>query len=185
MSISIEDVYLSDIDTPRPLNTPRAPLFRQRRPLLPTNHFRRNIHFHHHGSCESRQRRCRPSRPCNRRIRRVSTRSPSRPYNAQTKSKKITSTNLPDSIGSGCARSLAAIGVNLALHYSSSREKCETLATSLREEYPNLKISTHRADMASAEETEGLVAEAAKEHGMPPLVLVVNAGTGKRIPHIK
>lgn len=77
------------------------------------------------------------------------------------------------------------LGLNLALHYSSSREKCEVFANSLRDDFPALKISTHRADMASAEETGALVAEAAAEHGQTVLVLILNAGTGKRIPMIK
>jgi len=56
---------------------------------------------------------------------------------------------------------------------------------SLRNDYPTIKITTHRADMASTEQTQALVGDAAREHGMPVLVVVANAGVGIRIPHIK
>lgn len=97
----------------------------------------------------------------------------------------LTRTPLP-SIGGGCARALAELGLNLALHYSSSRDACEALAADLRQRYPALRVTTHRADMASAEQTGALCAQAAAAHGgQPVLVLVLNAGTGKKIPQIK
>jgi len=89
------------------------------------------------------------------------------------------------SIGGACARVLAALGIHLALHYSASRDKCSVLADALRKEYPALKITTHRADMSSAEETVNLCHEAAAAHGQAVLILVANAGVGKKIPHIK
>lgn len=77
------------------------------------------------------------------------------------------------------------MGVHLALHYSSSKDKCAVLADALRKEYPTLKITMHRADMGLAHETVELCHEAAAEHDQPVLILVANAGVGKKIPHIK
>ncbi|KAJ6438669.1 calcium permeable channel [Purpureocillium lavendulum] len=91
-------------------------------------------------------------------------------------------------IGSACARALAADGCDVALHYSSSSEKAEALASSLRAAYPSQLFPTIRADLSDRAEARGLVAallqaggDAAARGHTAVSVLVANAGVGRRI----
>ncbi|KAH8587662.1 putative short-chain dehydrogenases/reductase [Bisporella sp. PMI_857] len=84
-------------------------------------------------------------------------------------------------IGSSCARKLASCGVNLALTYSASKDKIDALVTSLKETRKDLQISTHKVDMASAEDIATLFIEIQNHHNAPVDILVSNAGHGKRI----
>lgn len=100
----------------------------------------------------------------------------------------IASTTLliSDSIGSACARSLAAQGVNLALTYSSNAAAVEALVEELRKQHPdsNLQITTHKADLASIEETTNLCPNVISQHGRAIDILVSNAGYGVRIQNV-
>lgn len=87
-------------------------------------------------------------------------------------------------IGAACARQLASHGINLALTYSSNEQSVSELAAQLRKQYDSqykLKVSVHKADLGSSEETIKLCEEVAKEHGKTIDILVSNAGYGKRI----
>lgn len=84
-------------------------------------------------------------------------------------------------IGAGCARKLASSGVNLALTYSSSKEKVDELAGELKTLYEGLKISSHKADMGSVDDIERIFKEIKEQHNAPVDILVSNAGYGKRI----
>jgi 3-oxoacyl-[acyl-carrier protein] reductase len=85
------------------------------------------------------------------------------------------------SIGRSCALKLASCGVNLALTYSASKHKIDALVTGLKETRKELRISTHKVDMASAEDITTLFIEIQAHHSAPVDILVSNAGHGKRI----
>jgi 3-oxoacyl-[acyl-carrier protein] reductase len=90
-------------------------------------------------------------------------------------------------IGAGCARDLYAQGAHLALTYSSSKGKVDTLISELRSSSPSssdIKISAHGVDMASEADIERLYKEIESEHGHHPDIMIANAGYGKRIPQI-
>ncbi|QDS76991.1 hypothetical protein FKW77_005898 [Venturia effusa] len=87
-------------------------------------------------------------------------------------------------IGAACARQLASHGVHLALTYASNETSVSELAAQLRKQYAsryNLKVSVHKADLGSSEETIKLCEDVAREHGKVVDILVSNAGYGKRI----
>ncbi|KAH6889413.1 short-chain dehydrogenase/reductase SDR [Thelonectria olida] len=93
-------------------------------------------------------------------------------------------------IGSACVRALAAEGCDVALHYSSSQQKAESIASELRTLYPSQLFVTVPADLSNREDTRSLVSnvlsheEVARKH--PAIsILVANAGLGKRIRDIK
>jgi 3-oxoacyl-[acyl-carrier protein] reductase len=80
---------------------------------------------------------------------------------------------------------------DLALTYSSNQFALEELVAQLKKEYdserPNgsyRRISIHKADLSSTEETIRLCEEVRKEHGKPVDILVSNAGYGKRIQNV-
>ncbi|KAL1962377.1 hypothetical protein VTN77DRAFT_9716 [Rasamsonia byssochlamydoides] len=87
-------------------------------------------------------------------------------------------------IGSACARQLAQRGVHLALTYSSNLTAITALVNELKPTYPDLRISTHQVDVASAEQIEKMFTEIDKEHGQRPDILISNAGYGKRVPNV-
>ncbi|KAI9739295.1 MAG: hypothetical protein M1834_007508 [Cirrosporium novae-zelandiae] len=88
-------------------------------------------------------------------------------------------------IGSACARQFAEEGVNLALTCSSHPEKLETLVSELKKvSKKDLRISTHKADLASVEEIQRLLEEVKEEHAQSVDILISNAGYGKRIRDI-
>jgi 3-oxoacyl-[acyl-carrier protein] reductase len=82
--------------------------------------------------------------------------------------------------------------VNLALTYSSSEDKILVLEEELwalrnnhHPEASNPVISTHKVDVASADDIQRLFASIKELHGKDgPDILVSNAGYGKRIPDI-
>ncbi|KAL1385590.1 hypothetical protein HDK64DRAFT_276507 [Phyllosticta capitalensis] len=86
-------------------------------------------------------------------------------------------------IGGACARKLAGYGTDLALHYSSNKASVAELAAQLQKDYPDIKITTHQADLATDEALQ-LCKDAAGAHGKPVSILISNAGRGKRFPHI-
>lgn len=71
--------------------------------------------------------------------------------------------------------------MNLALTYSSSLEKAESLQNELRSANPALKVSIHKADMGIVEDIDRMFKEIQEEHKAPVDILVSNAGYGKRI----
>ncbi|KAJ9645763.1 hypothetical protein H2201_003654 [Coniosporium apollinis] len=94
-------------------------------------------------------------------------------------------------IGAACARKLVLYDVDLALTYSSNQLAIEELVAQLRKDHdcqrPDagyLRISTHKVDLSSAEETINLCEEVRKAHGRPVDILVSNAGYGKRIQNV-
>uniref|UniRef100_A0A0B7K3T3 3-oxoacyl-[acyl-carrier-protein] reductase n=1 Tax=Bionectria ochroleuca TaxID=29856 RepID=A0A0B7K3T3_BIOOC len=89
-------------------------------------------------------------------------------------------------IGSASARALAAEGCDILLHYSSSKDKAETLAQQLRAQHPSQLFVPVAADLSSRESTRDLVPSAlaiasiaAKHKAIS--ILVANAGLGRRI----
>ncbi|KAF7555695.1 hypothetical protein G7Z17_g2000 [Cylindrodendrum hubeiense] len=93
-------------------------------------------------------------------------------------------------IGSACARALAADGCHIALHYSSSQAKAESLAGELRDKYPSQLFVTVAADLSDRDSTRTLVQRvltqpevAAKHEAIS--ILVANAGLGRRIRDIQ
>ncbi|KAH6892447.1 short chain dehydrogenase [Thelonectria olida] len=93
-------------------------------------------------------------------------------------------------IGSSCARALAAEGCDVALHYSSSQGKAESLAKELREKHPSQLFVPVSADLSSRDSTRALVqnclahAEIANKHKAIS-ILVANAGLGRRIRDVQ
>lgn len=95
-------------------------------------------------------------------------------------------TNISTSIGGACARQLAAEGVNLALTYSTNREKLQELVLELKKSAPcDIHVSMHKVDLASPVEIEKLLREVKEQHPQPVEILVANAGYGKRIVNIE
>lgn len=88
-------------------------------------------------------------------------------------------------IGSACATHFAQNGCDLALSYSSNAESAKKLKQRLEEAAKDSprqpRITIHKADLSSPEETTALCAEAQKEHGRTVDILISNAGYGKRI----
>jgi 3-oxoacyl-[acyl-carrier protein] reductase len=76
---------------------------------------------------------------------------------------------------------LASCGVNLALTYSTSKDKIDALVTDLKQTRKDLRISTHKVDMASSDDISTLFTEIQAHHNAPVDILVSNAGYGKRI----
>ncbi|KXT07011.1 hypothetical protein AC578_7207 [Pseudocercospora eumusae] len=95
-------------------------------------------------------------------------------------------------IGSACARQFAELGCDLALTYSSNRGSLEALVKDLQpiangdsdSHKKTLRISMHKADLSSPEETTQLCEEVQREHGRAVDILVSNAGYGKRIKDV-
>lgn len=87
-------------------------------------------------------------------------------------------------IGAACSLQLAERGVHLALTYSSNLTGITTLRDEMKKSRPELRVSIHQVDVASAEQIEKMFAEIYKEHDQLPDILVSNAGYGKRIPQI-
>ncbi|KND93880.1 Acetoacetyl-CoA reductase [Tolypocladium ophioglossoides CBS 100239] len=89
-------------------------------------------------------------------------------------------------IGSACARALAADGCDVALHYSSSEEKAESLANELKQRHPSQLFITARADLSSRDATRSLVPNVLQHDTVrgkhaAVSILVANAGVGRRI----
>ncbi|KAF3766583.1 NAD(P)-binding protein [Cryphonectria parasitica EP155] len=90
-------------------------------------------------------------------------------------------------IGGACARDLFVNGAHLALTYSRNKASVDTLVSELQQlpQWSSAKVSTHQADMASAEDIQRIFTEIKDQHGQDgPDILVSNAGYGKRIPNI-
>lgn len=95
------------------------------------------------------------------------------------------------SIGRACALKLVRQDVDLALTYSNNKLAIDELVAELRQvhdrEIPDagyLRISTHKVDLANADECIKLCEDVRKEHGKPVQLLISNAGHGKRITNI-
>jgi 3-oxoacyl-[acyl-carrier protein] reductase len=78
-------------------------------------------------------------------------------------------------IGAACARSLAADGFRIALHYRSSEEKAQKILAELPDSFGL------RADLSDSEAIDGLVKQL-KEQGGRVDVLVNNAGYNENAP---
>ncbi|KAJ4188616.1 hypothetical protein NW767_011907 [Fusarium falciforme] len=85
---------------------------------------------------------------------------------------------------------LAAEGCDVALHYSSSQEKAQTLASELQASFPEQRFFCVSADLSNRDATRALVpnvlnhGEVAGRHSAVS-ILVANAGVGKRIRDIQ
>ncbi|KAF5691668.1 3-oxoacyl-reductase [Fusarium denticulatum] len=89
-------------------------------------------------------------------------------------------------IGSAVARSFAAQGCDVGLHYSSSKEKADKLAQELSETYPSQLFVPVHADLSQRESTRALVSsllsqDAVSSKHKAVSILVANAGLGRRI----
>ncbi len=78
-------------------------------------------------------------------------------------------------IGAACARALAEEGFRIAVHYRSSESKAREVADKLPDAF------TVHADLAVAEEVDGLIAELKERAGRVD-VLVNNAGYNRNAP---
>ncbi|KAJ4420705.1 hypothetical protein N0V82_004144 [Gnomoniopsis sp. IMI 355080] len=90
-------------------------------------------------------------------------------------------------IGGACARDLFVNGASLALTYSRNKDPVDALVKELQQlpQWSTAKVSTHQADMASADDIQRLFTEIKAQHGQDgPDILISNAGYGKRIPNI-
>lgn len=84
-------------------------------------------------------------------------------------------------LGASVARQLASEGVNLAINYSSSKDRAEALASELRDKY-KIKVAVIQADVFNgAEVAAKLVEDAAVELGGLDIV-ISNAGWTKVVP---
>ncbi|PSK41775.1 3-oxoacyl [Elsinoe australis] len=86
-------------------------------------------------------------------------------------------------IGSACARRLYSQGASLALTYSTNSSSVDTLIQSLPSS-TDQKCSSHKVDVASADDITRLFDEIKSQHGHHPDILISNAGYGKRISNI-
>ncbi|KAG6174005.1 hypothetical protein E4U51_003622 [Claviceps purpurea] len=93
-------------------------------------------------------------------------------------------------IGAACVKELAREGCDVALHYSTNKQKAASLAAYLRGIYPTQLFVIVQADLGDRESTRCFVPSilampevAAKHEALS--VLVANAGIGRRIrdPH--
>jgi 3-oxoacyl-[acyl-carrier protein] reductase len=87
-------------------------------------------------------------------------------------------------IGAACSLQLAERGVHLALTYSSNLTAITALRDEIKKSSPELRMSIHQVDVASAEQIEKMFSEIDKEHGQRPDILLSNAGRGKRITQV-
>lgn len=87
------------------------------------------------------------------------------------KDKTILITGAARGIGRACAEAFAALGGNVALHYSSSRDAAEKLARSL----PGVDHHAFAADLASPSACQQLIETVVQQYGRLD-VLVNNAG---------
>ncbi|CAM1509623.1 Fc.00g033620.m01.CDS01 [Cosmosporella sp. VM-42] len=113
-----------------------------------------------------------------------------RPVDNRLQSRLALVTGASGGIGSACARGLAAEGCDIALHYSSSRDKAEALVSELQRLYPRQLFVPVAADLSSRDSTRDLVPkllshpEVAGKHDAVS-ILVANAGLGRRIRDIQ
>ncbi|SGZ50208.1 CIC11C00000002596 [Sungouiella intermedia] len=85
-------------------------------------------------------------------------------------------------LGASVCRQLAAEGVNLAINYSSSKDRAEDLAAELRDQY-KVKVVVIQADVfGGAKAAEKLVEDAAEQLGGLNIV-ISNAGWTKIVPY--
>lgn len=75
--------------------------------------------------------------------------------------------------------------MNLALTYSTNREKLETLVRDLKLSVSgDISISIHKVDLSSPSEIASLLNDIKQQHTQSVGILVANAGYGKRIVNI-
>jgi NAD(P)-dependent dehydrogenase (short-subunit alcohol dehydrogenase family) len=87
-------------------------------------------------------------------------------------------------IGAAISIALAKLPLKaLALHYSHSKESAEKLRNSLRDSYPSLDVTLHRADLSQADACETLVEEVLEAHETVD-IFISNAGAARRITDI-
>lgn len=92
---------------------------------------------------------------------------------------------MSNSIGSACALTLAAAQVDLALTYSTNRSSIEALTARLSSLHPDVRVSSHRLDLADSDAIQETIRSVVAEHGQSIDILVSNAGYGKRITEIE
>lgn len=70
-------------------------------------------------------------------------------------------------------KQLAKEGVNLALHYNSSKSKEQTLSfySEITKQYPSLNVSVHAGDLGTAAAVERLFSEVLAEHNRIDIVV--------------
>lgn len=108
------------------------------------------------------------------------------PVNNDIKGRLALVTGSSGGIGSTVARALASEGCDIAIHYSSNKDKADNLAQELSKTYPSQLFVTVKADLSQRESTRSLVpnllsqdAVSSKHHAVS--ILVANAGLGRRI----
>ncbi|KAJ3547646.1 hypothetical protein NM208_g1414 [Fusarium decemcellulare] len=89
-------------------------------------------------------------------------------------------------IGSAVARALAAEGCDVALHFSSNKDKADKLAQELGKAYSSQSFVTVQADLSQRDSTRALVPtllgqDAISSKHRAVSILVANAGLGRRI----
>ena len=89
-------------------------------------------------------------------------------------------------IGSAVAKALASEGCDVALHYSSNKDKADNLANELSKSFPSQLFVTVQADLSQREPTRSLVPTLLAQYAVfskhkAVSVLVANAGLGRRI----
>ncbi|KAH8925269.1 NAD(P)-binding protein, partial [Atractiella rhizophila] len=109
-----------------------------------------------------------------------------RPTDNNIKARLALVTGASGGLGQAISKTLAKDGLDIALHYSSSKEKAEVLQRELASQYPNQSFTIHAADLASAESTATLVPSVLEAHKREAIdVLVNNAGLGMRLRNIE
>ncbi|KAM0239930.1 hypothetical protein ACHAPO_002905 [Fusarium lateritium] len=89
-------------------------------------------------------------------------------------------------IGSAVARVLASEGCDIAIHYSSNKDKADKLAQELIKTHPSQLFVTAQADLSNRESTRSLVPKLLSQDVVSSKhkavsILVANAGLGRRI----
>ncbi|KAF0643737.1 hypothetical protein NXS19_004091 [Fusarium pseudograminearum] len=108
------------------------------------------------------------------------------PVNNDIRGRLALVTGSSGGIGSTVARALASEGCDIAIHYSSNKDKADKLAQELSKIYSSQLFVTVKADLSQRESTRSLVpsllsqdAVSSKHHAVS--ILVANAGLGRRI----
>src|ERR1700733_6726267 len=76
-------------------------------------------------------------------------------------------------LGAEIALQLATLGVNLALHYNSSSTKASavTLESSLKSQFPGIKVAFYKADLTTATAVDKLFNDVLQDFGQIDIVV--------------
>lgn len=92
------------------------------------------------------------------------------------KSKNVIVTGASGGIGGEIARSFAAEGANVTLHYFQNHQRAEQISQNLAEEFPHISVACIGADLTKEDDVASLFASSEKQIGAADC-LIANAGS--------